>query len=72
MKSDKGNLSSLDFEMTHMQKKKKKKKDIDIRIDCSERKYGYKNRKFVELDSVVFWVQEIGCSTLIDLLDVKQ
>lgn len=68
MKSDKGNLSSLDFEMTHMQKKK----DIDIRIDCSERKYGYKNRKFVELDSVVFWVQEIGCSTLIDLLDVKE
>lgn len=29
-------------------------------------------RKLVELDSVVFWVQEIGCSTLIDLLDVKQ
>ena len=49
-----------------------KKKDIHIRIDCSERKYGYQNHKFVELDSVVFWVQEIGCSTLIDLVDVKQ
>ena len=29
-------------------------------------------RKLVELESVVFWVQEIGCSTLIDLLVVKQ
>ena len=29
-------------------------------------------RKLVELESVVFWVQEIGCTTLIDLLVVKQ
>ena len=29
-------------------------------------------RKLVELESVVFWVQEIGCSTLMDLLVVKQ